>query len=108
MGRLVAEIPQVKFFITGQLEPCIQSGFCLQLLRLLTEIFVLHTVEHSVISADIRRFLETQLSALVQQFQLSKWLSEEYIDLLCQRAAGLFIYAVTTIKFLDHKTCPPA
>jgi len=108
MGRLVEEIPQVKFFITGRPEPRIQSGFRLQLLRPLTEIFVLHKVEHSVVNADIRRFLETQLSTLAQRFQFNKWPNNEHIDLLCRRAAGLFIYAVATVKFLDHKTCPSA
>jgi len=107
MGRLVEEIPKVKFFITGRPEPRIQSGFRLQLLRPLTEIFVLHTVEQSVVNADIRRFLEARLSALAQRFQLIGWPSDEHTNLLCQRAAGLFIYAVATVKFLDHKACLP-
>lgn len=107
MGRLVEEIPKVKFFITGRPEPRIQSGFRLQLLRPLTEIFVLHTVEHSIVNADIRRFLETRLSVLAQRFQLNGWPSNEHINLLCQRAAGFFVYAVATVKFLDHKTSPP-
>jgi len=108
MGRLVEEIPRVKFLITGRPEPRIQSGFRLQLLRPLTDIFVLHTVEHSVVNADIRRFLSARLSALAQRFQLNGWPSDEHIDLLCRRAAGLFVYAVATVKFLDHKTRPPA
>ena len=107
MGRLIEEIPQVKFYITGRPEPRIQSGFRLQLLRPLTEIFVLHTVEQSVVNTDIRRFLKARLSALAQRFQLIGWPSDEHTNLLCQRAAGLFIYAVATVKFLDHKTHPP-
>jgi len=107
MGRLVEEIPKVKFFITGRLEPRIQSGFRLQLLRPLTEIFVLHAVERSIVNADIRRFLETRLSNLAQRFNLDEWPSEEHVDLLCRRAAGLFVYAVATVKFLDHKLYPP-
>ena len=107
MGRLVEEIPKVKFFITGRPEPRIQSGFRLQLLRPLTEVFVLHSVKHSIVNADIRRFLETRLSDLAQRFNLNEWPSEEHVDLLCRRAAGLFVYAVATVKFLDHKVyCP--
>ena len=102
MGRLVEEIPKVKFFITGRPEPRIQSGFRLQLLRPLTEIFILHTVENSIFNADIRRFLATQLSNLAQQFQLNGWPSNKQINLLCRQAAGLFVYAVATVKFLDH------
>ena len=64
-------------------------------------------VESSIINMDIQRFLKTQLSELAQQFQLTGWPSDEHINLLCQRAAGLFIYAAATIKFLDHKIYPP-
>ena len=107
MGRLVEQIPKVKFFITGRPEPRIQSGFRLKLLRPLTKIFVLHTVEHSVVNADIRRFFKTRLSELAQQHQLTGWPSDDHVDLLCERAAGLFVYAVATVKFLGHKVCPP-
>jgi len=107
MGRLVGEIPGVKFFITGRPEPCIQSGFRLKLLRPLTKIFVLHMVESSTINEDIHRFLKAQLSDLAHRFQLTDWPSDEHIKLLCQRAAGLFVYAVATVKFLDHKAYPP-
>ena len=107
MGRFVNEIPKVEFFITGRPEPRIQSGFRLKLLRPLTEIFILHTIEHSVVDADIRQFFKARLSELAQRFQLTGWPSDEHINILCQRAAGLFVYAVATIKFLDHKACPP-
>jgi len=102
MGRLVEEIPKVKFFITGRPEPRIHSGFRLKLLRPLTEIFTLHTVDHSIVNVDIRRFLVAQLSNLAQRFRLNGWPSGEQIDLLAQRAAGLFVYAIATVKFLDH------
>jgi len=107
MGRLVEEIPKVKFFITGRPEPRIQSGFRLKLLRPLTNIFVLHMVKDSIINEDIHRFLKTQLLDLAHRFQLTEWPSDEHINLLCQRAAGLFVYAVATIKFLDHRAYSP-
>jgi len=107
MGRFVKVIPKVKFFITGRPEPRIQSGFQLKLLRPLTDIFVLHMVEHSIINQDIQWFLKAQLSDLALRFQLTEWPSDEHINLLCKRAAGLFVYAVATVKFLDHKAYPP-
>ena len=54
IGRLVEEIPKVKFFVTGRPEPRIQSGFRLKVLRPLTKIFVLHMVEHFTVNADIQ------------------------------------------------------
>ena len=110
MGRLVDEIPNVKFLITGRPEPCIHSGFRLGLLRPLTDVFVLHEVEPSVINADIRLFLKHGLSELGERSGIGQdiWPTEGHLDLLCERAAGLFVYAVATLKFLDHAFTPPS
>jgi len=107
LGRLVKRIPKVKFFITGRPEPRIRTGFRLPILVDLTSVFVLHDVDPPLINSDIRLFLRHELSGLAERRRLGKWPSDEYIDLLCSRAAGLFVYAVATIKFLDSKTHLP-
>ena len=107
VGQFIKEIPKVKFFITGRPEPRIQFGFRLRLPQPLTETFVLHMVDHTIVDADIQWFLRTKLSELAEQFQLTGWPSDRHINLLCQRAAGLFVYAVATVKFLDHKIYSP-
>ena len=109
MGRLVERIPNVKFLITGRPEPRIQSGFRLGLLKPLTDIFVLHGVEPSVIKMDIRLFLEHGLSELAKRRGIERdiWPTDQDLDLLCERAGGLFVYAVATLKFLDHAFIPP-
>jgi hypothetical protein len=38
---------------------------------------------------------------------LDDWPTEAHLDLLCTRAAGLFVYAVATVKFIDHKSNTP-
>jgi hypothetical protein len=110
VGRLVEQIPNVKFLITGRPEPRIQSGFRLSLLRPLTDVFVLHEVEPSVINTDIRLFLEHGLSELAKRRGIEQdvWPTDAQLDLLCKRAAGLFVYAVATLKFLDHVFSPPS
>ena len=109
MGRLVEGIPSVKFLITGRPEPRIQSGFRLKLLKPLTDVFVLHEVEPSVVNADIRLFLEHGLAELAKRRGVERdiWPTDEHLDMLCERAAGLFVYAVATLKFLDHAFTPP-
>ena len=109
MGRLVEEVPNVKFLITGRPEARIQSGFRLGLLRPLTDVFVLHEVQPSVINTDIRLFLERGLSELAKRrgIQREGWPTNEQLDLLCERAGGLFVYAVATLKFLDHGFTSP-
>ena len=66
-----------------------------------TSVFVLHDVDPPLINSDIWLFLKHELSELAEQRQLGGWPSGEHIDLLCKRAAGLFVYAVATVKFLD-------
>ena len=46
LSRYVKQIIHVKFFITGRPEQRIRSGFRLVALRLPTDVFKLHEVEH--------------------------------------------------------------
>jgi hypothetical protein len=110
MGRLVEGIPNVKFLITGRPEPRIQSGFRLELLRPLTDVFVLHEVDPAVVNRDIRLFLEHGLREIAKRQGMDRdgWPTDEHLDLLCERAGGLFVYAVATLKFLDHSFTPPS
>ena len=101
LARLVEWIPKAKFFITGRPEPRIRTGFRLPMLVNSTSVFVLHDVHPPLINSDIRLFLKHELSELAQRRQLGRWPSDEQIDLLCRRAAGLFVYAAATVKFLD-------
>ena len=101
LGRFVEEITDVKFFITGRPEPRIKTGFRLPLLADSTDVFVLHDVHPALIENDIRVFLKHELSELAQRRQIEEFPSDEHLDLLCSRAAGLFVYAVATTRFLD-------
>ena len=107
LGRFVGEFAGAKFFITGRPEPRISTGFRLPLLRDWTDVFVLHDVHPSLVYSDIRLFLKYELSGLAQRRQLEQWPTDENIDLLCDRAAGFFVYAVATVKFLDSDTHLP-
>ena len=104
---LVRRIPRAKFFITGRPEPRITAGFRLPLLAAVTSSLALHNVHPTLISNDIRLFLKHELSELAQRRQLEGWPSDPHINLLCRRAAGLFVYAVATVKFLDSSTHLP-
>jgi hypothetical protein len=103
LARLAERIPKVKFLITGRPEPRIRTGFRLPMLVNSTSVFVLHDVDPPLINSDIRLFLKHELSELGQRRELGRWPSDEHIDLLCKRAAGLFVYAVATVKFLDSE-----
>ena len=107
LSRFVGEIPQVRFLITGRPEHQISSGFRLKPLRPITDILRLHDVKPSLVDGDIRLFFKTQLTNIAETWNdcdLPKdWPSSSDIDVLCKKAAGLFIYASTVVKFITSK-----
>ena len=114
LGQSVSEIPKAKFFVTGRPEPRIRGGFRLPVLAEATDVFVLHEVEPSQVDDDIRLFFTRRFSDLVQRpsdlvqrRDLSDWPTKGQLDLLCERAAGFFVYAVATVKFIDKPSTNP-
>ena len=104
LSRYVDEIPGVKFFITGRPEPRIRSGFRLESLRPITDVLRLHDVERSSVDGDIKLFLRTRLTDITKTRSgcdfTEDWPSSYDVDILCKKAAGLFIYASTVVKFV--------
>ena len=104
LSRYIDQIPGVKFFITGRPEPRIRSGFRLELLRPITEVLRLHDVERSSVDSDIKLLFETRLGEIAKNRSdcdlTQSWPSSYEINILCRKAAGLFIYASTVIKFV--------
>ena len=108
LGRFVPQIPNVKIFVTGRPEPRIRTGFRLPLLAQATEVFVLHEVESSRVNSDIRLFFKHRFSELAgRRGGLDGWPTEEQLDMLCERAAGLFVYAVAMVRFIERKNNSP-
>ncbi|KAF9784576.1 hypothetical protein BJ322DRAFT_980074, partial [Thelephora terrestris] len=109
LGQLVSKIPKVKFFITSRPETHIMSGFRGPLLKNAADVFILHQVERSTVDNDIRLFFKHELSKLAHQRRTSRgWPTDDQVDSLCRRAAGFFVYAVATVKFLQHRFRRPS
>jgi len=109
LGESVRDIPRVKFFITSRPETHIMTGFRGPLLRGSTDVFILHEVEPRTVDNDIRHFFKHKLSELsLRRGCTDGWPTNEDLDSLCRRAAGFFIYAVATVKFLDHHIQDPS
>jgi hypothetical protein len=104
LSRYIEQIPHVKFFITGRPEPRIRSGFRLAALRPITEVFKLHDVKRPLVDIDIKLFLRICLTEIAKNrshFDVTgDWPPLSDIDILCEKAAGLFIYASTVVKFV--------
>ena len=108
LGTMVSKIPKVKFFLTGRPEPHISNGFRLSLLEKMVDKFVLHEVKPDQVNNDIRLFFKTSFSELAdRRCGLGSWPTKEQLDRLCARAAGLFVYAAATVKFVDTNKRDP-
>jgi WD40 repeat protein len=110
LSRYVDQIPDVKFFITGRPEPRIRSGFRLPALRPITEVLKLQDIERSLVDIDIQLFLTTHLTEIakhpVYRDLPKEWPSPSDIAILCEKAAGLFIYASTVVRFASSQHQP--
>ena len=104
LSHYMPKIPTVKFFITGRPEARIRSGFRLKSLRPITEVLKLHEVKPEAVDSDIKLFFQSQLASLTETRSdcdsMGDWPSSSDIEILCKKAAGLFIYASTVIKFV--------
>ena len=112
LSRYVDQIPTVKFFITGRPEPRIRSGFRLRSLAPITEVLKLHEIKPEVVDSDIELFFRTQLTSLVENrsdFDLTEgWPSPRDLRVLCKKAAGFFIYASITVRFIASEADSPS
>jgi len=110
LSRYANEIANVKFFITGRPEPRIRSGFRLQSLLPITEVFKLHEVKPEAVNNDIKLFFQTQLTDLAENRSdcgsSGDWPSQSDVEVLCKKAAGFFIYASTVVKFVASENHP--
>ena len=108
LGQFISRIPKAKFFLTGRPEPRIREGFHLPLLVKATDVFALHEIKSSNVNSDIQLFFRHQFSELKgRRHGMDDWPSEEQLDVLCERVAGLFVYAVATAKFIDKPSSNP-
>ena len=107
LSRYVDKIPLVKFLITGRPEPRIRSGFRLESLQPHTDVLKLHDIKRSSVDSDIRLFFGTQLANIAKNRSdcnlLGDWPGSSDLDILSEKAAGLFIYASTVVKFVASK-----
>jgi NACHT domain len=109
--QLLAEAQNLKavrlqVFITSRPETPIRLGF--NHIHRVHQDVVLHEVPRSVINHDISVFVKHELENIRNEQALSAdWPSGENIQLLIQRADGLFIYAATACRFIGDRDFDP-
>jgi len=72
----------------------------------------LHDVEHHLVDGDIKLFFRITLANIAKTRSdcnfMEGWPSLSEVDILCKKAAGLFIYASMVVKFVASRFHNPA
>lgn len=109
LRRWAVELPQIsqeakiilKVLITSRPELHIHNQFQSPSLRLISQPFILHNVEESVVQADIELFLRHRFGELADEHGVTQtWPSETHLMKLVERSSNLFIFAATAINFI--------
>ena len=108
LSKLFKEVkrPNAKIFISSRTDDEITKPFYRSLQSNKDHVVHLHlnTSDPSCME-DVSRYLSRNLQRLVEEWDLNweVWPGRERFDKLCQRAAGLFIWAVTVVRFLEEQ-----
>jgi len=95
------ETIRIKIFLTSRPEIPIFDGFR-QLSGEAYQDFILHNIPLDTVNTDISTFFLQKLSPLKAKHGLgTPWPDEQIIEQLVERAAGLFIYAATILRFIQ-------
>jgi hypothetical protein len=109
LSNYIEEIPLAKFFITSRPEYAIRSVFN-RPLKYRTKELILQDVDRITVDRDIRMFLTTRLSVLAKRSDMNvdvPWPSLQDLDIMVHKCSGLFIYASTTINFIQSLDYDP-
>jgi WD40 repeat protein len=95
---------QIRLLITSRPELHIRSKFQSPALRFISQSYILHDIEKSIVRADVELFLCHSLNNVAHEFGLATpWPTPYELGILVKRADVLFIYAATVIKFVADK-----
>ena len=104
LSRYVAELSPLKILVTSRPEQNITKPFKGSQLNPTTQRLILHEIELGVVQNDIERFLASSLARIRDFYELRPWWpSEEAIHALALLSSGLFIFAATSVKFIDDR-----
>jgi len=107
--RCTKRIPKVKFLITSRPKYHILGSIYLPFLQGRVRLVDLYNdIPLDSVNSDIRLFLKHELSDLASKNELENWPTDAQLDLLTERAEGLFAYAFATTKYLGRKHTTPS
>ena len=107
---LNSQAARMRIFITGRPETPIRLGFRIDVPASDHQDFILHRISQPIIQHDITVFLRHELENIRREREgctSQSWPGAIRIELLCQKACGLFIYASTACHFIRDPSWDP-
>ena len=101
---------RMRIFITSRPETPIRLGFRIDIPASDHQDFILHRISQPIIQHDITVFLRHELEIIRREREgctSQSWPGTARIELLCQKACGLFIYASTACRFIGDPSWDP-
>ncbi|KAG8932227.1 hypothetical protein FRC01_000093 [Tulasnella sp. 417] len=105
--RWAIELPKIpvslKVLITSRPEFHIRERFKALSLRTISQPYILHDIEKSIVREDIELFLRHRLNQIAEEHGIqTPWPSESALSELVEQAGILFIFAATAVKFIQN------
>ncbi|KAJ7446349.1 hypothetical protein FB451DRAFT_1104070, partial [Mycena latifolia] len=102
LSRFVMDLLPLKFLVTSRPETHITMGFAHPRLRPNTTQLLLHQVALPVVEADIHTYLSSRLATTRLLYKIQEsWPPAGSVEALARLSAGLFIFASTSVKFIE-------
>ena len=101
---------RMRIFITSRPETPIRLGFRNDIPASEHQDFILHHISRPIIQHDITVFFRHELENIRRDREgctSQSWPGTAKIELLCQKACGLFIYASTACRFIADPSWDP-
>jgi hypothetical protein len=101
---------RLKLLITSRAEPTIQRMFEDLSVDALQTVVQLHDLDRAMVRNDIKIYLARSCESIVKtrrELSLEDWPSSADLETLVDLSNGLFVFASTTIRFLDSPKQSP-
>jgi NACHT domain len=103
LSRHVDKISSLCFLVTSRPESHITTAFKCNPLNSVTQKLILHEVQLDIVQNDIQNYLSSRftLTRLAYHGLEETWPNQADIQALAQLSAGLFIFAATSVRFIE-------
>ena len=102
LSRHVDQLSPLKILITSRPQQNIVTEFQSYSLSAVTKRCVLHEVQLGVVEKDIESYLTAKLARVRKRYSLpDSWPLMTDIEALSRLSSGLFIFAATSVKFVE-------